>query len=101
MIGHLVPAGRQEVEASTDQPGGKGPEGDLVNEFARAALTLPPTRGNRDRGEQTDEIHQPVDADLKRPEVNAIRRGARDRGEQCGLLARVRVRMVGEACQAE
>jgi hypothetical protein len=101
MIGHLVPAGRQEVEASTDQPGGEGPEGDLVNEFARAALTLPATRGNRDRGEQTDEIHQPVDADLKRPEVNAIRRRARDRGEHCGLLAPVRVRMVGEACHAE
>ena len=30
----------QEVEASTDQPGGEGPEGDLVNEFARAPLTL-------------------------------------------------------------
>ena len=43
-----------------------------------AALTLPATRGDRDRGEQTEEIHQPVDADLKRPEVDAIRRRARD-----------------------
>jgi hypothetical protein len=33
VVGHLVPAGRQEVQASTDQPGGEGPEGDLVNEL--------------------------------------------------------------------
>jgi hypothetical protein len=40
VVWDLVPAGGQEVEASTDQPGGEPPERDLVDEFAVAAASF-------------------------------------------------------------
>ena len=82
VVGNLVPARRQEVEASADQAGREATQGDLADELARAAPAFPSPGGERDGRDERDNVGQPVYADLERTDMHAVERRAGDRGKR-------------------
>jgi hypothetical protein len=78
----LVPARGDVVQAAADQPGGKAPEGDLLDELARSAASFPPSCRKPDRGDDGDDVRQPVGVNEERPDVEAIRGRTRNAGKR-------------------
>ncbi len=79
VVGDLVPARGQEVEAPADDPGREAPQRHVLDELARAALRLPAARGDRDRREHGEHVAEPVDADVEGPDVDPVERRAGNR----------------------
>src|SRR3954468_11228160 len=79
VVGDLVPARGQEVEPTADDPGRETPQRHVLDEFARAALRLPPARGDPHRRQHGQHVAEPIDADVKGPDVDPVERRAGNR----------------------
>ena len=81
LVGHLVPARGDVVQAGADDPGGDAPDGAAEDEVPVAAAVDPAAAGDpradRDRGEQREPVH----VDRERPELERARAGRGDRRE--------------------
>jgi hypothetical protein len=86
VIWNLVPARREEVQASADQPGRKGPQRDLAHQRRVAAHGAPATLGDRDRGKNGRHVRKAVRMHDQRPDMNAVRRRTRNERVDHGLM---------------
>jgi hypothetical protein len=69
VVRHQIPAGQIEVEPPAKNSCWKGPERDLSNEAAVAAVSLPAAGDDRHRGDQGNHIGEAVCMDEERSEM--------------------------------
>ena len=67
-----------EVDPGADQAGREAPEGDVVDEFAGAALPLPAVGHDRDGGDHRDDVREPVGVHEQRTDLDPAARRARN-----------------------
>ena len=77
---HFVPARREEVKAPADQPGGKGPDRDVLNKATVAPGTFPAAACDRHRREHCGDVGEAVRVDDEWSDIEAARWWAGDRG---------------------
>jgi hypothetical protein len=70
--------GDVEVDPRADEPGGYRPDEDVVDQGAVTAGRDPAPGGDVDRERDPDHVHQPVDVEEQRAQVDAVVRWTRD-----------------------
>ena len=65
-----------EVDPAADDPGRHAPQGDVVDQLGVPAGGGPAAAGDDDRGRDADQVHQRVDVDEQRADVEAVDRRA-------------------------
>jgi hypothetical protein len=73
--------GDVEVDPPADDPGGHRPQQNVVHQSTLAADRDPPATGDVDGQADPDHVHQPVEVQEERPQVDAVDRRARDEGK--------------------
>ena len=82
LVGHLVPARREVVEAGADDAGADAPDGTAEDEIPVATAVDEPVAGDPDADGDRREQREAVHVDRERADVDGAARRRRDRGEK-------------------